>query len=134
LEKAILARLESQDDGKRTMTWKAGGAEAPSFVSLGAEGAYFMRTVCGGGCWDLKVGKEREGFEGLRGMNKFLEECRDFSNIAVGLLEKEDGVIEADVYIVGSTSLPITSECVYPDSYYGEGILESSRMHMGRLQ
>ncbi|KAF1938383.1 hypothetical protein EJ02DRAFT_410588 [Clathrospora elynae] len=80
LEKAVLGRLESQDAWKTV--WKAGGAEAPSFVSLGADGAYFMRTVCGGGCWDLKCGKEGDGREGLRGTNVFLEECGDFGGIA----------------------------------------------------
>ncbi|KAF1844508.1 uncharacterized protein K460DRAFT_335276 [Cucurbitaria berberidis CBS 394.84] len=83
LEKVVLARVESQDAWKTT--WKANGAEAPSFVSLGAEGAYFMRTVSGGGCWDLKCGKQgdgREGTEGIRGTNKFLEECSDFSGVA----------------------------------------------------
>lgn len=84
LEKGLLARLETQE-GWRT-TWKANGAEAPSFVSLGADGAYFMRTICGGGSWDLKSGKVgdgREGWEGLRGSNKFLEDCADFNGVAV---------------------------------------------------
>ncbi|CAO2648653.1 Nn.00g079200.m01.CDS01 [Neocucurbitaria sp. VM-36] len=83
LEKAVLARLENSDAWKTT--WQANGAEAPSFVSLGADGAYFMRTVSGGGCWDLKCGKQgdgREGTEGIRGTHKFLEECSDFSGIA----------------------------------------------------
>ncbi len=86
LEKAVLARLESQDAWKTT--WKANGAEAPSFVTLGADGAYFMRTVTGGGCWDLKCGKQgdgREGTEGIRGSNKFLEDCSDFNGVAVSL-------------------------------------------------
>jgi hypothetical protein len=91
LEKAVLNRLERQD--ATTTTWKADGYEAPCFVSLGADGSYFMRTVCGGGSWDLKVplgaGKGGlgvvggDGMEGLRGTNKFLEESRDFSSVAV---------------------------------------------------
>ena len=87
LEKAVLARLESQDAWKTI--WKANGAEAPCFVSLGAEGAYFMRTITGGGCWDLKCGKKgdgREGTDGIRGSNKFLEDCADFNGVAVSML------------------------------------------------
>lgn len=83
LEKAVLGRLESQDAWKTT--WKANGSSAPSFVSLGADGAYFMRTISGGGCWDLKCGKQgdgREGTEGIRGSNKFLEDCSDFNGVA----------------------------------------------------
>lgn len=69
--------------------WKAGGQEAPSFVSLGADEAYWMRTVSGGGCWDLKVNSAPanpgavDGMAGLRGTNKFLEESSDFGGIAV---------------------------------------------------
>jgi hypothetical protein len=37
-----------------------------------------MRTVSGGGCWDLK---SRE--EGMRGTNKFLEESASFAGVAV---------------------------------------------------
>jgi hypothetical protein len=37
-----------------------------------------MRTVSGGGCWDLK---SRE--EGMRGTNKFLEESASFTGVAV---------------------------------------------------
>lgn len=76
LEKAVLARLEGQDAFKTK--WKADGAEAPSFVCLGADGSYFMRTVSGGGSWDLKS-KE----DGMRGTNKFLEDSPNFSGIAV---------------------------------------------------
>jgi hypothetical protein len=76
LEKAILHRLESQDT-IRTL-WKENGTEAPSFVSLGADGSYFMRTVGGGGSWELK-----SKAEGMRGTNKFLEGASDFCNIAV---------------------------------------------------
>ena len=62
-------------------TWKEGGRDAPSFVSLGADGSYFMRTVKGGGSWDLK-GREKE--EGMKGTNKFLEDLSDFNGVAVG--------------------------------------------------
>lgn len=78
LEKALLHRLVSQDAWKTI--WKEEGREAPSFVSLGADGSYFMRTVKGGGSWDLK-GREKE--EGLRGTNDFLEKCTDFTGVAV---------------------------------------------------
>jgi hypothetical protein len=87
LEKAILNRVESQDAWKTT--WKAGGAEAPSFVSLGADEAYWMRTVSGGGCWDLKCSAPpsnpgaTDGMAGLRGTNKFLEDSADFNGVAV---------------------------------------------------
>lgn len=90
LEKSILNRLETQDVLRTT--WKAGGAEAPSFVSLGADEAYWMRTVSGGGCWDLKCSAAptnpgaTDGMSGLRGVNKFLEESSDFMSIAVGPL------------------------------------------------
>lgn len=67
--------------GGRTV-WKAGGAEAPCFISLGADEAYWMRTVSGGGCWDLKIGGG-DGWDGLKGMNKFLEDSSDFSGVAV---------------------------------------------------
>lgn len=76
LEKAVLHRLESQDVWKTV--WKEGGREAPSFVSLGSDGSYFMRTVGGGGSWDLKS-KE----EGMQGTNKFLEDSPTFNGIAV---------------------------------------------------
>ena len=66
-------------DAWRT-TWKEDGREAPSFVTLGADGSYFMRTVKGGGSWDLKA-KEKE--EGMKGTNKFLEDAADFSGVAV---------------------------------------------------
>lgn len=87
LEKSILNRLESQDAWKTV--WKANGAEAPSFVSLGADEAYWMRTVSGGGCWDLKCSAPptnpgaTDGMAGLRGTNKFLEDSTNFSGIAV---------------------------------------------------
>ncbi|KAF2633148.1 hypothetical protein BU25DRAFT_452956 [Macroventuria anomochaeta] len=90
LEKSLLNRLESQDAWGTT--WKADGYEAPSFVSLGNDGAYFMRTVSGGGCCDFKLPKVEgrgglgmvggDGWEGIRGTNKFLEECSDFTVIA----------------------------------------------------
>lgn len=64
-------------------TWKEDGRDAPSFVSLGADGSYFMRTVKGGGSWDLKA-KERE--EGMKGTNKFLEDLSDFNGVAVSVL------------------------------------------------
>ena len=78
LEKAVLGRLESQDAWKTV--WKDGGRDAPSFVCLGADGSYFMRTVGGGGSWDLRS-KE----EGMRGTNKFLEDSKDFSGVAVSV-------------------------------------------------
>jgi hypothetical protein len=87
LEKSILNRVESQDAWKTV--WKASGAEAPSFVSLGADEAYWMRTVSGGGCWDLKCSAAPanpgalDGMAGLRGTNKFLEESSDFGGVAV---------------------------------------------------
>ncbi|CAI6329063.1 unnamed protein product [Periconia digitata] len=77
LEKAILNRLVSQDAWKTT--WEENGREAPSFVSLGADGSYFMRTVRGGGSWDLKNAAKEEG---MGGTNKFLEEAPDFSGVA----------------------------------------------------
>lgn len=76
LEKAVLSRLEFQDTHKTV--WKEDGREAPSFVSLGADGSYFMRTVGGGGSWDLRS-KE----EGMQGTNKFLEKSENFTGIAV---------------------------------------------------
>jgi hypothetical protein len=92
LEKSLLSRLESQDAWRTT--WKADGYEAPCFVSLGNDGAYFMRTVSGGGCWDFKLPKVDarsglgmvggDGWEGIRGTNKFLEDSPNFAGIAVG--------------------------------------------------
>lgn len=76
LEKAVLSRLESQDPWK--CVWKQGGQEAPSFVSLGSDGSFFMRTVSGGGSWDLK-----SKAEGMQGTNKFLEDSPNFQGIAV---------------------------------------------------
>lgn len=91
LEKALLNRLESQDAWRTT--WKADGYEAPCFVSLGNDGSYFMRTVSGGGCWDFKLPKVEgrsglgtvggDGWDGIRGTNKFLEESKDFTEVAV---------------------------------------------------
>ncbi|KAF2711154.1 hypothetical protein K504DRAFT_466173 [Pleomassaria siparia CBS 279.74] len=75
LEKAILGRLDNQDAWKTT--WKENGREAPSFVSLGDDGSYFMRTVSGGGSWDLRCKSE-----GMVGTNKFLDESTDFQGIA----------------------------------------------------
>lgn len=82
LEKAVLNRLESQDAWKTV--WKENGQEAPSFVSLGADGTYFMRTVCGGGSWDLKITPKTES-DGMKGTNTFLEEAKDFKGVAVSL-------------------------------------------------
>lgn len=76
LEKAILGRLDSQD--ARKTTWKENGREAPSFVSLGDDGSYFMRTVGGGGSWDLK-----SKADGMVGTNKFLNDSTNFQGIAV---------------------------------------------------
>lgn len=75
LEKAILSRLISQDAWKTV--WKDSGREAPCFVSLGADGSFFMRTVCGGGSWDLK-----DKSEGMVGTNKFLDESPNFLGVA----------------------------------------------------
>lgn len=140
LEKGILARLESQDAWKTL--WKAGGAEAPCFVSLGADGAYFMRTMCGGGCWDLKSGKNGDGkvgVDGLRGTNEFLEGCRDFCGIAVSL--NLDLALMSQCFhsvlircITGATSIPIAARCLYPDPYVEQGILKPPRVYLVRLQ
>ena len=59
-----------------------GGQEAPSFVSLGADGTYFMRTVCGGGSWDLKITPKSQS-DGMKGTNSFLEEAANFKGVAV---------------------------------------------------
>ncbi|KAF2741682.1 hypothetical protein M011DRAFT_472876 [Sporormia fimetaria CBS 119925] len=75
LEKALLSRLESQSIWQTV--WKQQGRDAPCFVSLGADGSYFMRTVAGGGSWDLK-----SKAEGMTGTNKFLEGARDFTGVA----------------------------------------------------
>lgn len=92
LEKALEKRLLRQEAGGVTV-WDAGGYEAPSFVSLGSDGAYFMRTVRGGGCWDFKLPRVEQrgglgtvggdGWEGIRGSHKFLEESSDFTGVAV---------------------------------------------------
>lgn len=91
LEKALAKRLLRQEGG--VTVWEAGGFEAPSFVSLGSDGAYFMRTVRGGGCWDFRLPRVEQrgglgtlggdGWEGIRGSHKFLEESRDFAGVAV---------------------------------------------------
>jgi len=88
LEKSILNRLESHD-AQRT-AWKANGAEAPSFVTLGADEAYWMRTVSGGGCWDLKCSSKDDGMAGMRGINTFLEESNNFGGIAVSAFLIDD--------------------------------------------
>ncbi|KAF2243410.1 hypothetical protein BU26DRAFT_117282 [Trematosphaeria pertusa] len=75
LEKAVLGRLVSQDAWKTV--WKENGRDAPSFVSLGADGSYFMRAVGGGGSWELKS-KE----DGMVGTNKFLNDSKDFTGVA----------------------------------------------------
>lgn len=75
LEKAVLSRLESQDAWKTI--WKNGGREAPCFVNLGADGSFFMRTVSGGGSWELK-GKS----EGMQGTEKWLEKVDNFLGVA----------------------------------------------------
>lgn len=49
-------------------------------MNLGADGSYFMRTVCGGGSWDLK-----SKAEGMAGINKFLEGAKNFEGVAVSL-------------------------------------------------
>jgi hypothetical protein len=58
-----------------TGTWKLG--EQPAFVSLGAGGAYFMRTVGGGGAWELKGQAE--------GINTYLTNAPNFADIKVTL-------------------------------------------------
>lgn len=65
LEKALQSRLTE------TGTWKLG--EQPAFVSLGAGGAYFMRTVGGGGAWELKGQAE--------GINTYLTNAPNFTDI-----------------------------------------------------
>lgn len=65
--------------------WKEDGLEAPNFVNLGADGSYFMRTVKGGGSWDLK-GKDKE--EGMKGTNKFLEDSPNFCGVAVSCADR----------------------------------------------
>lgn len=69
LEKALQSRLTE------TGTWKLG--EQPAFVSLGAGGAYFMRTVGGGGAWELKGQAE--------GINTYLTNAPNFADIKVTL-------------------------------------------------
>lgn len=91
LDKALLARLEAQDTWRTT--WTADGRDAPCFVSLGSDGAYFMRTVSGGGCWDFRLPTARargglgalggDDWEGFRGTQKFLEDASSFVDIAV---------------------------------------------------
>lgn len=120
LEKGILARLEHQDVW--TTRWKAAGAEAPSFVSLGADGAYFMRTICGGGSWDLKCGKQgdsREGWEGMRGTNSFLEQLSDFNSIAVRTNHPSTW-LRFLLTSIGATPVSISSECLYSHSHQWE--------------
>ncbi|OCK95118.1 uncharacterized protein K441DRAFT_557693 [Cenococcum geophilum 1.58] len=65
LEKALQSRLTE------TGTWKLG--EQPAFVSLGAGGSYFMRTVGGGGAWELKGRAE--------GINTYLTNAPNFADI-----------------------------------------------------
>jgi len=67
LEKALESRRMEHSP------WKPG--EEPIFVSLGAEGRYFMRTANGGGGWELKGKAE--------GINKYLTDAPNFSDIAV---------------------------------------------------
>jgi hypothetical protein len=136
LEKSILNRLESQD-AWRTV-WKAGGAEAPSFVSLGADEAYWMRTVSGGGCWDLKISAPpsnpgaTDGMAGLRGTNKFLEDSSNFCNIAVSLLQSnETGFI---LISIGPPSLPISPRRLHPYHHSRQSVLKFTRVHLARLQ
>ncbi|KAF2502693.1 hypothetical protein BU16DRAFT_16975 [Lophium mytilinum] len=66
--------LEKALESRRTehSPWKPG--EEPTFVSLGAEGRYFMRTANGGGGWELKGKAE--------GINKYLTDAPNFSDIA----------------------------------------------------
>lgn len=132
LEKSILNRLESQDAWKTV--WKANGAEAPSFVSLGADEAYWMRTVSGGGCWDLKC-STAEGMEGLRGMNKFLEESADFNAIAVRFSKALK--VDETIYILtmtGPPSLLITLKLLHPHHDSRQSFLKPTGVDMGRLQ
>ncbi|KAL5113652.1 hypothetical protein ACEQ8H_008467 [Pleosporales sp. CAS-2024a] len=120
LENSILDRLESQDTW-RTI-WKANGQEAPSFVSLGADGAYWMRTVNGGGCWDLKCSTPpanpgaTDGMAGLRGTNKFLEDSSDFNSIAALYLFPTT----PNAYVLITTASKTFSnllEFMWPDCY-----------------
>jgi len=66
--------------------WKEDGREAPSFVNLGPDGSYFMRTVKGGGSWELK---NKEKAEGLKGIDEFLDKATDFSGIAVSFFSSQ---------------------------------------------
>jgi hypothetical protein len=136
LEKSILNRLEGQDAWKTT--WKANGAEAPSFVSLGADEAYWMRTVSGGGCWDLKCSAPpanpgaTDGMAGLRGTNKFLEDSSNFAGIAVGTIVPNK--YTRNLIETGSAPLPVTPRCLCAHNHSWQGLLKPARVYMGRLQ
>jgi hypothetical protein len=113
LEKAVLNRLESQDPWK--CVWREGGREAPSFVSLGSDGSFFMRTVSGGGSWDLK-GKS----EGMQGTNKFLEDSPNFQGVAVStaFCQKVDYMlIHTRAYIFSPTIQLPTSCFLHPERH-----------------
>ena len=129
LEKAVLNRLESQDPWKTV--WKEGGQEAPSFVSLGADGTYFMRTVCGGGSWDLKITPKTES-DGMKGTNSFLEEAKDFKGVAVSLIICVPLKLHRCRMLIwiGSLSISPSSTVIRTSSYFRKGVLQSSRVHM----
>lgn len=108
LEKAVLGRLVSQDAWKTV--WKENGRDAPSFVSLGADGSYFMRAVGGGGSWELKS-KE----DGMVGTNKFLNDSKDFTGVAVSLFHSD--ILLMLISARGSTSsrtIQIHMSCFSP--------------------
>ena len=62
-----------------------------------------MRTVKGGGSWDLKA-KEKE--EGMKGINKFLEDATDFNGIAVRTVRANIHSSWADDYPQGLYLFP----------------------------
>jgi hypothetical protein len=118
LEKAILQRLVSQDAWKTV--WKENGSEAPSFVSLGADGSFFMRTVCGGGSWDLK-----DKSEGMVGTNKFLDESPNFLGIAVSgsKIVRHEHLFTS---MPGSLSLSPQPYFLHSPPYIWKGLLKPS--------
>jgi hypothetical protein len=134
LEKSILNRVETQDAWRTT--WKAGGAEAPSFVSLGADEAYWMRTVSGGGCWDLKISTPptnpgaTDGMAGLRGTNKFLEDSSNFCNIAVSLFTSKRNLI---LISAGPLPLPLSPRRLHPHHHSWQSFFKFARVHVARL-
>jgi hypothetical protein len=133
LEKSVLNRLESQD-AQRTV-WKANGAEAPSFVSLGADEAYWMRTVSGGGCWDLKCSSTDDGMAGMRGINTFLEESNNFGGIAVSFFFSQHTIwLQHSLTKAGRSSFPIPFKRLHSYHNSRQSLLQLTRVHMGRLQ